>query len=137
MNIVYFNDQEFINTSIYKNFINKNKGKGYLNIRAYAANLAVPISNLEVIVYKIIDDKKIIFYEGKTDSSGTIKNIELPSPLITNNDEEIPSSEEYNISASYENQNLVFKVLIYSNISVNQNINIVPIIRLDGKTYGS
>ena len=46
-------------------------------------------------------------------------------------------SEEYNISASYENQNLVFKVLIYSNISVNQNINIVPIIRLDGKTYGS
>ena len=136
MNTVYFNDQNFINTQTYKNFINNNKGTGFLNIRAYAANAAVPISGLNVVVSKIIDNQKVVFFEGATDLSGIISNITLPSPIISSNDEEVPASQDYDIVATYENQKLIFKVLIYTNIGVNQNINIVPQIRLDGKSYG-
>ncbi len=133
--MIYFNDLNFKNSQTYKDFINKNKGKGYLNIRSYAANEAIPINGLNVVVSKILDNQKVIFYEGKTDLSGSINNIVLPSPLIINNDE--PLSESYDIEAKYENQKLIFKVLIYNDIQVNQNINVVPQIRLDGKSYGS
>ena len=135
MNIINFNDQNFINTEIYKDFINKNKGNGFLNIRAYAASEAIPISGLNITVSKEIGNYKVIFFEGSTDSSGIINNITLPTPLLLN-DDEIPLSQDYDIVAQYENQKLVFKVLIYTNIQVNQNINIVPQIRLDGKSYG-
>lgn len=137
MNSIYFNDPNFINSSTYKEFIDKNKGKGYLSIRAYAASKAVPISGLNIVVSKVINNIKVIFFEGATDSSGIISNITLPTPLIINNDQEIPLSQEYDIFAFYKEQNLVFKVLLYSNIQVNQNINIVPQIRLDGKSYGN
>lgn len=136
MNIVYFNDQNFINTETYKKFINDNKGIGFLNIRAYAASSAVPISGLNVTVSKILDNQKVIFFEGATDLSGIISDISLPSPIISSNDEEVPASQDYDIIATYDNQKLVFRVLIYTNIRVNQNINIVPQIRLDGKSYG-
>ena len=137
MNIINFNDPNFINTESYKNFINKNKGNGTLNIRAYAASMAVPISGLNVIVSKVLDNQKVIFFEGATDNSGIINQIILPTPLLDNNNQEVPLSQDYDIIASYNNQKLVFKVLIYSNIQVNQNINIVPQIRLDGKSYGN
>lgn len=137
MNIINFNDPNFINTETYKNFINKNKGNGTLNIRAYAASMAVPISGLNVIVSKVLDNQKVIFFEGATDNSGIINQIILPTPLLDNNNQEVPLSQDYDIIASYNNQKLVFKVLIYSNIQVNQNINIVPQIRLDGKSYGN
>jgi len=137
MNSIYFNDSNFINSSTYKEFIDKNKGKGYLSIRAYAASKAVPISGLNIVISKVINNIKVIFFEGATDSSGIISNITLPTPLISNNEQEIPLSQEYDIFAFYKEQNLVFKVLVYSNIQVNQNINIVPQIRLDGKSYGN
>ena len=136
MNSIYFNDPNFIKTNIYKDFINKNNSKGVLNIRAYAANAAIPISGLNVTVFKIIDNQKVIFFEGATDNSGIINQVLLPTPTISNNNQEIPLSQDYDISAVYESQKLVFKVLVYSGIQVNQNINIVPQIRLDG-TYVS
>ena len=136
MNSIYFNDPNFIKTDSYKDFINKNSSKGILNIRAYAANAAIPISGLNVTVFKIINNQKVIFFEGVTDNSGVINQILLPTPSISDNNQEIPLSQDYDISAIYESQKLVFKVLMYSGIQVNQNINIVPQIRLDG-TYVS
>ena len=137
MNTIYFNDSNFIKTDTYKEFVSKNNSNGVLNIRAYAANAAIPISGLNVTVFKILNNQKVIFFEGATDESGIINQILLPTPSISNNDEEIPSSQDYDISAVYESQRLVFKVLMYSGIQVNQNINIVPQIRLDGKSYVS
>lgn len=137
MDFIDFNDPNFINTNAYKNFIDKNKSVGYLNIRAYAANAAIPISGLNITISKVINNEKVIFFEGATDSSGIINRITLPTPILSKNDLKIPESEEYDIMAVYENQSLYFKVLMYSNIVVNQNINIVPNMRLDGKNYGN
>ena len=137
MNTVNFDDPNFVTTNTYKDFINQNSSYGYLNIRAYAASNAIPISGLKVIVSKILDNERVVFFSGTTDESGVIESITLPTPLVSSNDEVIPSSQDYDIEATYENQRLLYKITMYSNISVNQNINVVPNIRLDGSAYGS
>ena len=137
MNIVNFNDPNFMSSSTYQDFVNQNTSSGYLNIRAYAANQALPIKGLRVIVSKILNNSRVVFYSGTTDESGIIEKIALPTPSVSNNDEVVPQSQDYDIEATYENQKLSYKVVMYSNIAVNQNINVVPSIRLDGSNYGS
>jgi type II secretory pathway component GspD/PulD (secretin) len=136
MNSVNFNDPDFMSSSTYQDFINKNASSGFLSIRAYAANKALPIKGLKVIVFKILNNSRVIFFNGTTDESGIIEKIVLPAPTVSNNDEVVPQSQDYDIEATYENQKLIYKVVMYSNISVNQNINVVPNIRLDGSSYG-
>ena len=136
MDSINFNDTIFKQSKTYQDFIKANEANGLLTIRAYAANKALPIEGMRVIVYKIIDNKRIIFYDGKTDNSGLIENINLPTPIISNDDLVVPPSEDYDIEAMYDNQDLIFKIKMYSNISVNQNINVVPLLRLDGSSYG-
>ncbi len=137
MNTVNFNDPNFITTSTYKDFVSENTSNGYLNIRAYAASSAIPIKDLNVVVSKNLSNNKVVFYSGVTDESGIIEKISLPTPIVSTNDEEIPSSQSYDIEATYENQKLTYKVVMYSNISVIQNINVVPTVRVDGSAYGN
>ena len=136
MDSISFNDISFKQSDTYQNFVSNNTSSGLLTIRAYAANKALPIEGMRVIVYKILDNKKIVFYDGKTDNSGLIENINLPTPTISNNDLVVPPSEDYDIEAMYDNQDLIFKITMYANITVNQNINVVPLLRLDGSSYG-
>lgn len=136
MKEVLFNDPNFKNSETYKDYMSQNPAYGFLSIRAYAANKALPISNLKVEVSKILDGNKVIFFSGQTDESGLIEKISLPTPLVSSDDEIIPASQNYDIKAIYEDQNLIFTIVMYANISVNQNINVVPLIRLDGSSYG-
>ena len=128
MNIVDFNDNSFTSTLEYKNFVRDNPLNANLNIRASAASEAIPVSDVRIIVSKDIGDYKVIFYDGYTDNSGMINRIKLPTPDINNNQEDIPKGTLYNIEAIYEKDNfdMFYKVLIYPNIYVIQNINIVP-----------
>ncbi len=128
MNTYNFNDENFKNTQIYQKFIDTNSGIGYLKIRASAASQAIPISNLKIIVSKTIDNNKIIFYEGVTNSSGVIEKIVLPAPKQNQNDLDNPNNITYDINAIYEPDNLndIYKVNIYENIYVIQRINVVP-----------
>ncbi len=135
--MINFDDPSFISTDTYKTFVNNNSSYGYLNIRAYAASSAIPIKGLKVIVSKVLNNERVVFFSGTTDESGIIESITLPTPSVSTNDEVIPSSQDYDIEATYENQRLIYKVIMYSNISVNQNINVVPNMRLDGSAYGS
>ena len=137
MNEINFNDESFKATNEYKNYIIENPELGYLNIRAYAANSAIPITGLVVIVSKIINNRKVIFYKGETDNSGLISSIALPTPKVSSDDEVVPSSQDYDITAIYNSDNLIYKVKMFSNIQVLQNINIVPNLRLEGSIYGS
>ena len=82
MNTYNFNDASFKNTSSYQNFISANPSEGYLKVRASAASQALPISGLKIVVSKIIDGNKVIFFEGTTDSSGVIEKITLPAPKL-------------------------------------------------------
>ena len=139
MNTYNANDNDFKKSSLYQNYINDNPSKGNLKIRAYAANQALPISGLKVIVSTIYNNNKIIFYEGETDSSGLIEKIVLPAPRLNSNNLFAPSKTTYEISATYipDNINTTYKVNMYENICVVQNIDIVPQTEFVGGSIGS
>jgi hypothetical protein len=128
LNTYNVNDQNFINSEIYQKFLSENTSRGYLNIRAYAANQAIPISGLRVVVSTIIDNNKVIFFEGSTNSSGIIGGISLPAPKLDPNNLDAPNKTTYEIQATYTPDNItqIYKVNMYENVSVIQNINIVP-----------
>ena len=128
MNTYYFDDEAFMNTNSYANFINENPSEGYLKIRAYAANQAVPIQGVNIVVSKIIDNNKVIFFDGSTNESGLIEDITLPAPKQNPNDLDVPNTTSYDITATYNPDDLdkIYKVNIYEALRVIQNIIIVP-----------
>ena len=128
MNNVSINDEEFVNSSAYQDFLSTNKGRGYLKIRAYAANQAIPISGLKILVNKKIDGYNVNFFEGYTNESGVIENISLPTQKQSDNDLIAPKSTAYEIIATYsvDNTTATFIVNVYDNLYVIQNISIVP-----------
>lgn len=137
MNTFNFDDETFMNTNTYKEYIKNNPATANLNIRTSAASNAIPISNVRIIISKMIDGNKIIFYDGLTDESGIINNIKLPTPALNSNDLEAPSGTLYDIEAIYKEDNIdrFYKVLMYADICVVQNINIVP--TMEVMEYGS
>ena len=140
MNNYYFNDNTFRQTQIYKDFIGEYPASGNLRIRAYTANGAIPVSNLNVIIYKEYENSKIIFYEGSTDESGLIENIILPAPELSSNIMTTPNFATYvlNVSGTKDNINKIYRINIYENVYVVQNINVTPSpsLRL-GDNYGN
>ena len=128
MNTYYFYDNNFINTDIYKSFIEENPGIGNLKIRAYAANSAIPIKGLKIVVSKIVDNNNIIFFEGYTDSSGIIEKISLPAPKQNLDNMIKPNNIIYTITATYIPDSTIenFQARIYDGVCVIQDINIVP-----------
>lgn len=128
MNTYNVNDKDFLDSNLYKEFINENPKIGYLRIRAYSANGAIPISKLSIIVSIIYKDNKIIFYKGETDESGIIENIKLPAPAINANNLDVPHYTTYDVDATLPNTNLhkIYKVNLYEGIQVVQNINATP-----------
>ena len=128
MNTYNFNDESFKKTTVYQDFIKANPSVGYLKIRASAASQALPISNLKIVVSKMIGNNRIIFFEGMTNSSGVIEKITLPAPKQNTDDLVTPNSTTYDIYATYEPDNLndIYRINIYENIYVLQRINVVP-----------
>ena len=126
MNIFNINDINFVNSNLYQSFISKNPKVGFLKIRAYTASEAVPIIGLNVVVSKIIDNNKIIFYEGKTNESGVIEKIVLPAPTLSLDDLNTPTGTTYDISATYDGIESKYLVNIYEDVYVVQTINVIP-----------
>lgn len=126
MNNVNITDSNFITTTVYKNFMSENTGRGNLNIRASFANQALPITNLKVVVSKKIENYNVIFYEGVTNISGIIGKISLPTPPKETDDLVAPKTTTYKITAVYNNREYTYTVNMYDGICVVQNINIVP-----------
>ena len=61
MNTFNIYDQNFINSEVYQQFLKDNPSNGYLRIRAFAANQAIPISGMNITISKIIDNNNVIF----------------------------------------------------------------------------
>lgn len=127
MNNYNINNEEFINSNIYKDFIKNNPVYGYLSIRAYAANQAIPIPNLKIIISTYIGNYETVFFEGYTNQSGIIEKISLPVPRLNSNNLDAPNKITYKISSMSDsgNVNKTYFVNMYENISVIQNISIV------------
>lgn len=140
MNTVNINDENFTNSKTYQDFLKQNPSQGYLKIRAYAANQAIPISGLKVIVSKNIDNNNVVFFDGNTNNSGVIEKITLPTPKLNESNLTVPNGTEYDIIATYVPHNVkqLYKVNMYEGVCVIQNINIVPDLNIrSGGFYGS
>ena len=124
--MIYLDNKELINSEAYKEFKKNNPEYGNLKIRVYTASEAIPISNLKVTITTKIGNDNVVFYEGYSDESGVIENISLPAPKLDLNNLDVPKSIIYEILATYvpDNVSKVFKVNIYENVTVIQNINI-------------
>ena len=126
MNIYTIKDLNFKNSLIYQNYLRDNPSTGFLKIRAYTANEAIPIVGLKIIVSKDLDGNKVIFYEGITNNSGVIEKIALPAPKLDKNNTEVPNYTKYNIEAITNTGTLNYVINIYENVYVVQAINILP-----------
>ena len=118
----------------YDEFQSENSSFGYLKIRTTSLFSAVPISNVFVTVYKIIENKKVVFFQGETDDSGVIESISLPAPKSMQfGSLEMPDYSIYQIDASKENFERVlgYSVGIYSDIKVLQEIFMNPIVNIE------
>ena len=118
------NNKEFLESSIYRDFILDNRGFGNLKVRAYTASEAMPISGVSIIVSTIYNGDKIIFFEGLTNESGIIEKIKLPAPISNSDDEVRPNKRLYEIDASYKDFSDVYEVNIYDNVCTLQSISI-------------
>lgn len=135
MNTYYATDEDFINSDTFQEFIRNNPAKGNLRIRAYAANGAVPIKGVNITISTMANDNtRIIFFEGSTNESGVIEKISLPAPRLNSDNLIAPEKIEYEINAVYtpDNVSAIYKVNMYEDICVQQNINIVPELKVGG-----
>ena len=131
-NNISYND--FKNTEFYSTFIKNNLGRGYLKVIVSTASEAVPIVDAEVVVYQDIENYRVIFYRGRTDSSGIIDNIELPSPnSVTFGSLEVPEYAIYklDIKANGYVDIYDYTVGVFSNIKVIQNVNLEPVVKIE------
>ena len=135
MNTYYAIDKDFMETDTFREFIKNNPAKGNLRIRAYAANQAIPISGVNIVISTMANDNtRIIFFEGATNESGVIEKISLPAPRLNGDNLIAPEKTEYEIEATYNPDNVkaIYKVNIYEDVCVQQNINIVPELKVGG-----
>ena len=132
MSTYSYDDDKFVNSSLFQDFMNKNSGRGFLKIRAYAASGAIPISNLKIVVRTKYNSNFIIFYEGVTNESGLIDGISLPAPKLNPDNIDAPEAIVYEIVATYipNDETNIYRVNIYENVCVVQTINIVPEMRI-------
>lgn len=121
-----FDSEEFKKSSIYKNFINNNSGKGILKIEASTASEAYPLKGVEIIISKTIDNDKIIFFKGVTNDSGIIDEIILPTKEMNYEVNDISDIlyTTYDLDANLKDYNLSkdYDITIFDNIKVIQPV---------------
>lgn len=110
----------------YPDFVKENTGVGLLKIQVFTANQAFPLEGVNIVISKVIDGDKVIFFTGVTDSSGIIDNINLPTKASK---ADVLSPEDiiytnYDVSAEYSKNNAVqdYTVAVFDNIKVIQPI---------------
>lgn len=132
--IIDINDEKLESDISFQKYLEDNPGTGYLKVRASSANEAMPIEGVEVIVSKKIGDNTIVFYDGKTDASGMINGIKLPTPKRINNNLEAPNFSTYNLRAVYpdDSYDQNYEISLCCSITIVQYINITPKVNMEG-----
>ena len=127
--------EEFKKLEEYQKFIKENPAIGYLKVQVFTAYGAIPISGADILITKDIGEYRVVFFQGKTDSSGIISNIELPAPPIdTFPDPNTPPQYTlYDLTAIHEEYESIKKYLIgmFGGIGIIQYVKMTPKIDLN------
>lgn len=121
-----FDSEEFRNSSMYKTFINNNSGKGILKVEASTPSEAYPLKDVEIIISKMLDNNKVIFFKGFTNDSGIIDEIILPTKEMNYEVNDISDIfyTTYKLDANLKDYNLNkdYNVTIFDNVKVIQPV---------------
>ena len=126
--------EEFKNTDLYEDFKKENDDIGNLKVQVFTAYGAIPIQDTNIVVYKDIEEYRVIFFQGITDSSGIISNISLPAPKMVSSNEETPIYTIYNMTAfntGYESLKS-FVIGMLGGVNVIQYVKMMTSIDLEG-----
>ncbi len=124
---------EFKKLDIYKDFLNSNPDLGYLKIKAFTAEGAIPIPNTEVIITKDIGSYKVVFYRGETNKDGIIPSIVLPAPhRVAETSADIPQYTLYEMDAIHLGYESIkqYSIGMLGNIKVIQYVKMVPVVEV-------
>ena len=128
--------KEFEDTEEYKNFLNENPSTGILKVEAFTANEAIPITDVQILITKEIDGTNVLFYSGKTNSSGIIDNIILPAPksVLDPSPNDIPKYTIYNLTAINEGYEIIkkYQIAMYGDTKIIQYVKMIPQVILKG-----
>lgn len=131
--------EEFKNLDLYEDFIKENPDTGYLKVQVFTAYRAIPIADTAILITKDIEEYRVVFFQGVTDSSGIISGIALPAPLtITSSTPDVvPGYTIYNMTAVHEGyQSLrTYSIGMFGGINVIQYVKMVPSINLEGVDF--
>lgn len=129
----YIRYDEFKNTDLGKEFLMENPSTGTLKIEAFMAYQSIPVEGVSIIISKDIEDYRVIFFQGVTDSSGMISDIVLPAPAPVSSTDSLenPKYTVYNMTAIKEDYHTINKyeigmfgdvpVIQYVKMQVDQN----------------
>ena len=126
--------EEFKNTDLYADFIKENTDFGNLKVQVFTAYGAIPVSDTTIVVSKDIEEYKVIFFQGLTDSSGIISNISLPAPKMVTSNEETPIYTVYDMTALHTGYETLktYSIGMFGGINVIQYVKMMPEIHLEG-----
>lgn len=125
----YISFDEFKNLDIYNDFIKVNPDLGVLKIEAFTADEGIPITDADIVIYKDIGEYNVVFFKGKTDSSGMIDNIYLPTPKKSDSMSlEAPLYTVYEMNAFHIGFETIKKYSIgmFGDVKVIQYVKMMP-----------
>ena len=124
----YMSLEDFEKTDTYKTFSEENPSTGVLKVQVFTADQAIPIANAEIFITKVIGEDDVLFFSGKTNSSGIIDNIILPAPIgdVDFENFEIPKYTTYNLVVNSEDYKKVkqYTVSMFGDVKVLQYVKI-------------
>ncbi len=130
----YISFDDFKKLDIYNDFIRVNPDLGVLKIEAFTANEGIPIPDTDIIIYKDIGEYNVVFFKGKTDSSGMIDNIYLPTPVKSDSMSlEEPLYTVYEMNAYHIGFETIKKYSIgmFGDVKVIQYVKMMPEVVID------
>ena len=131
--------EDFKQLAEYQQFITENPDMGYLKVQVFTAYGAIPVADTDILITKDIGQYRVVFFRGRTDSSGIISDIELPAPLATIDPEIAPMYTLYDLTAINEGYETLkkYSVAMFGGIKIIQYVKMTPEIDMGGTINGN
>ncbi len=128
------NFDEFKRTPEYQDFQLANPDIGTLKVQAFTAYNALPVEGTDIMISKDIEEYRVVFFRGQTDSSGIIDNIQLPAPQSSIGSIEPPLYTVYDLTAIHTGFESIkqYSIGMFGGIKVIQYVKMIPEIILEG-----
>lgn len=129
--------EDFKKTGEYQRFIEENPDIGFLKVQVFTAYGAIPIADAEVLITQDIGEYKVVFFQGRTDSSGIISDIKLPAPMADNvpNPDVLLKYTIYNLSVIHTGYETIkqYSIGMFGGVRILQYVKMSPEVSLNGE----